>query len=141
MVEFLVLVIIVSSLTSAVSGLVWWFSGWRAKTSPWVTGAGVLLATVAFGGLVAGGSYMAGKGDAEAFAREWSTRFRPGSDVECQGRDTDSNGYVTCTVSYEQDGRTEVEPIECGVNRWYHGLDVTGCNPLVYIPARGGGRR
>jgi hypothetical protein len=47
-------------------------------------------------------------------AENWARRMFPGKQaiVDCQGYDTDANGYVSCTISV--DGR--VQGIECASN-------------------------
>lgn len=74
--------------------------------------------------------YLAGQGDGPAFARQWVQRWHPAAapEVECQELDSDDNGYITCTVGYDDEqGKHQLEAIECGVNRWYHGYRTTGC--------------
>jgi hypothetical protein len=82
-------------------------------------------------------SYIAGSGDADKFAEDWSRVNTFGAaDVshQCQTRDTDGNGYVSCTVSVQWERgnpRREMIPIECAVNRVGNGCNVEGCRPLA----------
>ncbi len=101
----------------------------------WVTSLSFVAILVATLILSLGSSYWAGQGDGARFAREWTARWRPDSDVECQPMDTDDNGYITCTVGQQTAERATSKPvildaIECGVNRWYQGYKVTGCRLL-----------
>lgn len=91
-----------------------------------ISGAIVLPLTVAVSGLVlaAGSAYFAGQGDALDAARDWAAKWRSDAAIECQARDTDDNGYVSCTVGIPGG---EIRAIECGIDRWYHGWGVTGC--------------
>lgn len=74
-------------------------------------------------GIFAFGAYIAGKGDADHAAQQWVDRWAPGAAFECQSRDTNDDGYVTCTVKQDD----QLESIECGVDRWYHGWQTEGC--------------
>lgn len=85
------------------------------------TGAAVVVLAV----LETAAPHIAGQGDAPRFAAQWRDRWKPGAELECQPRDTDNNGYLTCTVGTP--GTDDLTAIECGVNRWYHGLNVTDC--------------
>lgn len=74
-------------------------------------------------------AHLAGRGGAPAAARAWVDRNRPSWRVsECQPRDTNSDGYVTCTIVGPGDA---IDAIECGVDRWFHGLGVSGCKPAL----------
>lgn len=89
-----------------------------------------LVCALAGAALFGAGAHWAGPGDAHKFAQEWVDKWHPNdsAQIECQGRDTDDNGYVTCTVGWKDpDGATQLEAIECGVNRWFHGYNITGC--------------
>jgi hypothetical protein len=101
----------------------------------------VILA-VTIGGLT-GCSYMNGKGDADEYAQTWVTQNIPANlkpRFQCMSRDTDDNGYVSCTVSYDTpDGTIEMLPIECGVNKVGTGCGNEGCKPMM--PVRLPGRR
>lgn len=123
--EFLVVVIVLAGLLAVISGVVFVSSDTARGGLGFVIGAVVGLAAVII--LVVGGSFWAGAGDAPASAEAWVKEWRPGAKVECQKRDTDGNGYVSCTVGFERNGEREVESIECGVNRWYHGFNTSGC--------------
>lgn len=94
------------------------------------------LNLVAFIVAFAACSYINGKGDAEESAAAWVRDNLPGatfSNHECQDRDTDDNGYVSCTVSvrWENDPGIEIIPIECSVNRAGNGCGNKGCRPLA----------
>lgn len=94
---------------------------------------------------IAACSYYNGRGDAEEFARRFvADNFVGAHDVstQCQGRDTDDNGYVTCSVTVQwdkDDSRREMIPLECAVNRVGSGCSNEGCRPLATF-GRSGGR-
>ena len=72
---------------------------------------------------------LAGQGGAPAAARAWVDRNRPSWHVsECQPRDTNRDGYVTCTIVGPDEA---IDAIECGVDRWFHGFGVSGCKPAL----------
>lgn len=106
----------------------WGRSSWNLVVGVMIT-AGVLCVV----GIIAAAfmaKYLAGQGDGPAFARQWVERWHPAAhpEVECQELDSDDNGYITCTVGYDDEqGKHQLEAIECGVNRWYHGFRTTGC--------------
>lgn len=88
-------------------------------------GVGLLF----LGSIPACGSYLAGQGGAPAAARAWVDRNRPSWYVsECQPRDTNRDGYVTCTIVGPGEA---IDAIECGVDRWFHGFGVSGCKPAL----------
>ena len=80
-------------------------------------------------------SYVNGKGDADEYAATWVTQNIPANlkpRFQCMSRDTDDNGYVACTVSYDTpDGTIEMLPIECVVNKVGTGCGNEGCKPLM----------
>ena len=120
-----------------ISLLVWMVSDDdRTQTISAIVGVASLVGSVSAAcALGAAGSYIAGQGDAPMFAKEWTEKHRPDWTVdECRSRDTNDDGYITCTM----DGPpgTDPEPIECGVNRWYHGYRVSGCKPVLYSRGR-----
>lgn len=49
-----------------------------------------------------------GKGDSEKYAREWAEKHYSGQYkmIECQSSDSDDDGYVSCTVFFD-DGSAE----------------------------------
>lgn len=61
---------------------------------------------------VSGSNTVRGDETAAAFARNLTP---PGgtANVECAGRDTDGNGYVSCTVFVHNDGQVTPHAIEC----------------------------
>ena len=85
-------------------------------------------------------SQIAGKGDAEKAAKEWADRSYPGmtASVDCAGRDTGDDGYVSCTVVLQgENAPRDPVPLECGVNRWYHGCNTYGCKlPTGFVNQR-----
>lgn len=87
----------------------------------------ILIVLLLFGatGLTVCGPFIAGQGDAPRDVELWIERNipEPVLNLECQPRDTNEDGYVACTVSTA----TRVIPLECGVNRWYHGCNNAGC--------------
>lgn len=97
---------------------------WMQMIAIIISIASIVLAILLGATLAIGGSYFAGRGDAAESAKAWVAKWRPGASIECQARDTDGNGYVSCTVG--GDG-APIEAIECGVNRWYHGFQTRGC--------------
>lgn len=92
-------------------------------------------------------SYINGKGDAEKFVEQFkATHLAEAKHVthHCQGRDTDENGYVSCTLTVDwgiQGERPEIIPIECAVNRAGNGCSNEGCRPLATFGRRGGPTR
>lgn len=84
---------------------------------------------------------IAGQGNALAAAQAWAAQNRPGGSVSCMTHDTDDDKYVTCTVAWrsqthdQADDLPALETIRCGVDRWFHGWQVRGCQLL--IPTRG----
>lgn len=124
----LILVISAALSVYAVACVFLDLNGRGAHGALYVGGFGLCACIVIVGGF---GSIIAGKGDSERFADEWVKRWRPGAVVECQARDSDDNGYNTCTVGWTDDaGVSHVDAIECGINRWYQGFNVTGCRPM-----------
>lgn len=71
-----------------------------------------ILGAICFGGM---SSCHNSKGkateEAQTFAREMGMKVKG---VSCAERDTDGDGYVSCTVSVDQgDGKTTLEALEC----------------------------
>lgn len=96
-------------------------------------------------GVLTGCSYMNGKGHADEYARDWVATNIPANlhpRFQCMTRDTDDNGYVSCTVTYDvpTDGTVEMLPIECGVNEVGTGCGNEGCKPLMPLRFPGGRR-
>lgn len=88
-----------------------------------------VVGLLSFGVIPACGSYLAGQGGAPAAAHAWVDQNRPSWRVsECQLRDTNSDGYVTCTIVGPGEA---IDAIECGVDRWFHGFGVSGCKPAL----------
>lgn len=79
-----------------------------------------LLVVVAFVGIVLSallmgvGSCQSNKTDAEAeatsFAQSMGIKVKA---VNCVDRDSDGDGYVSCTVSEEVNGATKLHAVEC----------------------------
>lgn len=94
--------------------------------------------------LVVGCSYINGQGDAEKFVEQFkSAHMSAAKSVThtCQTRDTDDNGYVSCTVTVDwgiANERPEIVPIECAVNKVGSGCNVEGCRPLSAFGMRRG---
>lgn len=61
---------------------------------------------------------------AEAAAREFSTHIEDATGTACAQRDTDNDGYCSCTVF-----RKDHDPmrIDCGCERWCIFNCATGC--------------
>lgn len=83
--------------------------------------AAILLVFVALAGGIATKwcrSFNAGtiRGNAEGYARHYARQFKRWGTpvVACAGRDTDNNGYVSCTIAPAPGGPTE--QIECAAN-------------------------
>lgn len=122
------------------------YDGWgrvptlQSKSSNWpVILAGVVCAVFGIGWAAC--PYVNGRGDANKFAAAWISENLPDAtrtSHTCQSRDTDNNGYVTCTVSatFIGDTRPEIIPLECGVNRVGTGCNVEGCRPLATFRVR-----
>lgn len=75
-----------------------------------------VIGAIIFGSIFRSGS---SSGDeAEVEARKYAKSL--GMDIKgvsCTDRDTDHDGYVSCSVSYLDNGKTEIMPVECAV-RW-----------------------
>lgn len=82
-------------------------------------------------------SYANGKGDAEKFIASFVQEHMAGAKSvhhTCQTRDTDDNGYVSCTLTVDwgvEGERPEIVPLECAVNRFGSGCNNEGCRPLA----------
>jgi hypothetical protein len=93
-------------------------------------------------------SYVNGQGDAKKFAERFiADNFHDAAatSYQCQSRDTDENGYVTCSVTVQwsaDDPAREMIPLECAVNRTGSGCSNEGCRPMVAFgrPGRGSPR-
>lgn len=87
---------------------------------------------------IAACSIINGQGDAKKFAEQFAQENYGRAahySINCQTRDTDDNGYVTCSISVQWDNenpRRELIPIECSVNRTGSGCNNEGCRPMVY---------
>jgi hypothetical protein len=96
---------------------------------------------------VAACSYVNGKGDAEKFVEDFTTTHLADAKTvthHCQGRDTDENDYISCTLTVNwgiAGERPEIIPIECAVNRAGNGCSNEGCRPLATFGRRGGAGR
>lgn len=128
MAEFIAFILIVTALVAAIALLVGFMSDSGRALQVGIGAAAMAIVSALV--LAGAGEYIAGQGGAPQAAEAWVKKHRPAWKVgECQPRDTDGNKYITCTID-GPDG--EVEPIECGVGRWYHGYGVTGCKPVFY---------
>lgn len=69
-------------------------------------------------------SQCGGSGDAPASARKWAEAHYAGkyTSVECLPRDTDGDGYVSCTVFFKKAG--DVIGLECATGR----INGDGCS-------------
>jgi len=64
--------------------------------------------------LTAAGGCQGHKTEAEADARTFAASMGiKVKGVNCVDRDTDGDGYVSCTVSEEVDGKTRMHAVEC----------------------------
>lgn len=76
--------------------------------------------------------FGADRTEAEAHAEEFIQRNIPDQKVqnlECQGADTDDNGYVSCTVSLRNpSGAVQLVALECAAT-WFYEVrwTITGC--------------
>lgn len=54
------------------------------------------------------------QGQAESAARQWAMGLGY-TDIRavCASRDTNGDGYVSCTIAGSRDGRSEIVPVEC----------------------------
>jgi prepilin-type N-terminal cleavage/methylation domain-containing protein len=56
--------------------------------------------------------------EAAAEARKYGTSLgMEVKGVSCTDRDTDHDGYVSCSISYNDNGKLAIMPVECAV-RW-----------------------
>ena len=84
-----------------------------------------LLIVVAIIGIIvvlAGGfifnSCSSSKGTAEDEARKYGVSLGlEVKGVSCTNRDTDGDGYVSCSISYIDNGKISIMPVECA-SRW-----------------------
>jgi prepilin-type N-terminal cleavage/methylation domain-containing protein len=77
------------------------------------------------------------KGTAEEEARAYAQSMGMKIEgVSCMNRDTDGDGYVSCSLSVVgQDGKKTIEPLECAA-RWSWNND--GCKvPVMRVQRRG----
>lgn len=73
------------------------------------------------------------KDEARRFVSEMGLRV---NGVTCSDRDTDRDGYVSCTVSVDNDGKTHLEAIECAARyTWNDGCRMQ--KPVVYRNVNG----
>ena len=77
----------------------------------------------------------ANKGKAEDLAKEYVPKNYPGHEVvnvECQGQDSDQDGYCSCNVSLRKpDGSILIPPLECSYGWfqiWHKGCRVPKAN-------------
>lgn len=58
----------------------------------------------------------------------------PNPRVQCVARDTDGDGYTSCTATYRVDGVGEIGTIEaeCASNRWNSGCRLPKVRARVY---------
>lgn len=94
---------------------------------------GVLVALAGFGLKSCAGSKSLAEDEARAYAQSMQIKI---TGVSCMNRDTDSDGYVSCSMSVVgQDGKTTIEPLECAA-RWTFNND--GCKvPVMRVQRRG----
>lgn len=80
----------------------------------------ILLILLAIVGGGVGGRVFNRKAEAESQAREWAAFMYPSQDasprVLCVERDTDGDGYISCTVSHTEKGASINVPIECAAS-------------------------
>lgn len=85
---------------------------------------------------IAACGYFNGQGDAEKYAKEWVDTNLQGAkhtSFTCTGRDTDDNGYVSCTASamWEGETRPDIIPLECATGKSTGGgCGSSGCKAL-----------
>ena len=69
--------------------------------------------------IIAAGLSNSNSGQAEHDAKAFAQKMYGASDAKasCMDRDTDANGYVSCTVVYEGvNGQVNTIPVECAAN-------------------------
>ncbi len=74
-----------------------------------------ILSAIACGNL-ANCSGVNAQGDATASMRQYMTNMyrAPTARIQCVGRDSDGDGYVSCSGAYEDaEGKTQVVNVEC----------------------------
>jgi prepilin-type N-terminal cleavage/methylation domain-containing protein len=65
------------------------------------------------------------QGTAESEARKYGTSLGlEVKGVSCTNRDTDGDGYVSCSISYTDNGKISIMPVECA-SRWQ--INNSGC--------------
>lgn len=117
------------------------FGPWESSGSKGFAFAIVLaiVATIAGAVLYPACTGSTRRTNAEKQAQEYAQQLYPGlpSSVVCQAQDTDSNGYLSCTLR----AGTQVVPIECAD---YYMLDWNhGCRParaVIQTTQNGGGQ-
>lgn len=57
-------------------------------------------------------------GSAETEARNYATQLGLSvKGVSCTDRDSDGDGYVSCSVSHVENGKLTIQPVECAI-KW-----------------------
>lgn len=88
--------------------------------------AGILLS------ILAGAMNNNNSGQAEHDAKAFVTKMygATNANASCMDRDTDNNGYVSCTVVYDKaNGEQVAMPLECGANFSWN----TGCKMAMPV--------
>lgn len=93
-----------------------------------------IIGAILFGGVT---SCMSSGDKANAEARRFASEMGLNvKGVTCADRDTDKDGYVSCTVSVDEEGKTRLEAIECAARySWNDGCRMQ--KPVVYRNTNG----
>ncbi|MCK9567396.1 prepilin-type N-terminal cleavage/methylation domain-containing protein [Candidatus Pacearchaeota archaeon] len=79
-------------------------------------------------------SCASNSGEAEAEARKYAQSLGVEiKSVSCTDRDTDHDGYVSCSISYNDNGKLAITPVECAT-RW---STNSGCKAPRQVVRRG----
>jgi type II secretory pathway pseudopilin PulG len=87
---------------------------------------GIILAIAGFGVTRCSSSQSTAEEEARAYALKMGMNIKG---LSCMNRDTDGDGYVSCTLNVvEKDGRETPVPIECAA-KWSYNND--GCKEAI----------
>lgn len=138
MATLLIGILIIALGITLFGGLLWRFGSYRFETAGVITLiVGVVVLVIAASILHECGAVIAGQGGALEAAQAYTTQHHPGGVASCLSRDTDDDKFITCTTTWRDtpEGPEQTESLRCGVDRWYHGYNVSGCTPI--LPTRG----
>lgn len=90
-----------------------------------------VVAIVVLGGGITYLTLGADTAEAREWAEDWTlANVKTGTlqNIDCQNHDSDGDGYVSCTVSVNENGSTKLYPIECAATwPWQFRWAQKGC--------------